>query len=292
MKFPEYPTPWQTKTIWAALTTLSVVGIGAIAVGLIWLMSRVLGFLQPILIPFAVAAVMAYLLDPAVTKISSWGTSRTRAVFAVFAALTLMIAGILLWIVPALSAQTANLARKVPHYTLQVKTLVLDFAQDVHVKYGIKLLPEFPTVDSAAIDGVAPLKLTPPDAPPAPAPPADGRNVKLAPPGAPTVQPLEKSAAVSEATGVKLPAAGADAEVQYDLQQFLNGDWAQTTLPAVLRSSWRFITTSVGGFLGVFGFLLSMVIVPIYLYYFLIESRNISDSWGNYLPLRASAFKD
>jgi predicted PurR-regulated permease PerM len=35
-----------------------------------------------------------------------------------------------------------------------------------------------------------------------------------------------------------------------------------------------------------------MVIVPIYLYYFLIESRKISESWGDYLPLRASEFKD
>jgi predicted PurR-regulated permease PerM len=34
------------------------------------------------------------------------------------------------------------------------------------------------------------------------------------------------------------------------------------------------------------------VIVPVYLYYFLIESRHIAESWGDYLPLRASAFKD
>ena len=94
---PDFPTPWQKKTIWAALTTLSVVGIGAIAVGLIWVMSLVLGFLQPILIPFAVAGVMAYLLDPVVTRIASWGTSRQRAVFAVFAMLVLLLAGILLW---------------------------------------------------------------------------------------------------------------------------------------------------------------------------------------------------
>jgi predicted PurR-regulated permease PerM len=32
--------------------------------------------------------------------------------------------------------------------------------------------------------------------------------------------------------------------------------------------------------------------VPIYLYYFLIESENIAQSWGDYLPLRASEFKD
>jgi hypothetical protein len=66
----------------------------------------------------------------------------------------------------------------------------------------------------------------------------------------------------------------------------------RTTLPAVLRNGWNLIRKSVGGFLGVFGFLLSMIIVPIYLYYFLIESRNISESWGDYIPLRASAFKD
>jgi predicted PurR-regulated permease PerM len=49
---------------------------------------------------------------------------------------------------------------------------------------------------------------------------------------------------------------------------------------------------SVGGFLGVFGFLLSLVIVPVYLWYFLIESRNIAGNWGDYVPLTKSAFKD
>jgi predicted PurR-regulated permease PerM len=48
----------------------------------------------------------------------------------------------------------------------------------------------------------------------------------------------------------------------------------------------------VGGVLGVFGFLLSMVIIPLYLFYFLIESAKIKATWADYLPLRASAFKD
>ena len=74
-----------------------------------------------------------------------------------------------------------------------------------------------------------------------------------------------------------------------DWQSFVQGDWLRTTLP---RLAWSFVTRSVGGFLGVFGFLLSLIIVPIYLYYFLIESKKIAESWGDYLPLRASAFKD
>ena len=285
MQNSEFPTPWQKKTIWAALTTASVVGIGAIAVGLVWVMSTVLGFLQPILIPFAVAAVMAYLLEPSVTRIASWGTSRQRAVFAVFALLLLILAGVLLWIVPALSAQTGNLARKVPHYTQQVKALVINFAHNVHVKYGVKLLPEItPLSDGTGMEATPPYVtepvVTPPKAPVAPSTPAPRSGPR---PNSANLPEVERSAEATTFT---------DTAPDYDLQQFLTGDWVRTTLPGVIRNTWRFITSSVGGFLGVFGFLLSMVIVPIYLFYFLIESRNISQSWGDYLPLRASAFKD
>ncbi len=66
MNVSEFPTPWQRKTFWVAISAVSLVAIGAIAVGFVWIGSKVLGFLQPILIPFAVAAVMAYLLDPVV----------------------------------------------------------------------------------------------------------------------------------------------------------------------------------------------------------------------------------
>jgi predicted PurR-regulated permease PerM len=62
--------------------------------------------------------------------------------------------------------------------------------------------------------------------------------------------------------------------------------------PTVLRNVSKFIGSSVGGFLGVFGFMLSFIIVPLYLYYFLIESAKIKQQWSDYLPLRASAFKD
>ena len=137
----EHPTAWQQKTIWSALTSLSVVCIGAVFVGVIWLLFTVVRFLQPILIPFAVAGVMAYLLDPVVSRIVRWGTSRQRAVWAVFVAVTLLLAGIVLWIVPALSEQTVNLAKRVPGYTRAARHMVVDFADDMRVKYGLRLLP-------------------------------------------------------------------------------------------------------------------------------------------------------
>ena len=36
----EFPTPWQQKTMWSALAALA---IGGIAVGLVWLVSTVIG---------------------------------------------------------------------------------------------------------------------------------------------------------------------------------------------------------------------------------------------------------
>jgi predicted PurR-regulated permease PerM len=62
--------------------------------------------------------------------------------------------------------------------------------------------------------------------------------------------------------------------------------------PGIFHFLGQFFTKSLGGFLGVVSVLLWIVIVPIYLYYLLVESKNIAESWGDYLPLRASAFKD
>ena len=274
MNTPEFPTPWQKKTIWTALTALSMVGIGTISVGLIWIISNVIGFLQPILIPFAVAGVMAYLLDPVVSRIVRWGTSRQRAVISVFAIVTLAFGGIMVWIIPAIWTQTANLVQKVPTYRERVTHGVEQFnlwAHSLEVKYGVRVLPQIPEkIDNPLAEPKStedPSSTTPNATTPPPEP--------LTPANDPAAKP-----------------ATTDAPATFYLQEFLKGDQLRKTLPGVLRKTWTFVTNSVGGFLGVFGFLVSMVIVPIYLYYFLIESKNIAESWGDYLPLRASTFKD
>ena len=272
MQAPEFPTPWQRKTLWVAISALAIVAIGAIAVGLVWTTSNVLGFLQPILIPFAVAAVMAYLLDPVVAKIVSWGTTRHRAVLAVFAAVTIALVGVLIWIVPAISQQTGNLARLVPRYTQRLTVLMVDVAKSIQTKTGFQLFPQLQPV----IEAPPGSDLEKPTGPVAPAP---GETAVATPP----VTPPAKTATAP---------TKAETDLQSDWHDLVSGEWVRTSLPTVLLNAWTFIKSSVGGFLGVFGFLLSMIIVPVYLYYFLIESSHIAKSWGDYLPLRASAFKD
>ena len=69
-----YPTAWQRRALWTIFTYVAIVGAGVVAVALIYFFGQAMGFFQPVLIPFAVAAVLAFLLEPIVRML----TSRTR----------------------------------------------------------------------------------------------------------------------------------------------------------------------------------------------------------------------
>jgi predicted PurR-regulated permease PerM len=274
MNTPSLPTPWQRKTIWTALTSLAVVTIGAIAVGLIWLGTEVLSFLQPILIPFAVAGVMAYLLEPVVSKLDQWKIPRTVSVLSVFAMASALLLWGAIWLIPLISHQTVKLYNKSGQYTVAAWNHVNDFAKNFRNRTGFNVLPDLAdaTEEDAKAAGAllagTPLQLTP--VPTAPAPHAG------APPDA------------------SRPAAAkpvANLEELLDVQQFLRGDWLKNALLALVNQTIRMLQSSVGGFLSVFGFLISLVIIPIYLFYFLIDARYISATWQDYLPLKNSRFK-
>lgn len=88
---PTYPTDFQKKILWRALTGVGVFTIGFLLVSLIWLGSQVLGYLQPVLIPIAVSGIVAYLLDPFVSWLQRKGLSRLKSVIAVFSSFIIAI---------------------------------------------------------------------------------------------------------------------------------------------------------------------------------------------------------
>ena len=72
--------------------------------------------LSPILTPFAVGALMAYLFDPLADKLESWKLSRTLAVTIVFLLISLLVFGIALILIPALERQIASFISNLPLY--------------------------------------------------------------------------------------------------------------------------------------------------------------------------------
>src|SRR5204862_2594759 len=88
--------------------------------------ANVVGFIQPILIPVAIAVILAYLLDPVVTKMCARGLGRTKAVFALFAIAFLSITALVAWLAPVVSMQATNVGRELPQYTLKARDTIVD----------------------------------------------------------------------------------------------------------------------------------------------------------------------
>jgi predicted PurR-regulated permease PerM len=264
------PTPFHLNALWTAIAAVSITLTVAIVVGVIFLGTQIIGFLQPILVPFAVAGVLAYLLDPLVAWLMRRGLSRERSVWTVFLVATLMVVGVGVIVIGTLREQWPRFQEVVPGLVEKARTNVSEFAVHLHDKlkkdYDIEIL-----------DYLGTTKETDPSATPG----------QMGP-------PLPVNATAPEGTApAPSPASGEkDVIKDFDLNELLSGAWIKQAVPRVASTVWTFIRNSVGGFLGVFGFLLSFVIVPLYLYYFLTESAVIKERWSEYVPLRESRFRD
>src|SRR5438067_2884446 len=133
----QYPTVWQKKMMWAALTALFIVLLAVIVASAVWLVANLISFLQPILIPVAIAAILAYLLDPLVTRMCRSGMSRVKAVVLLFTIAFLSITALVTWLVPMISMQSANFAGQLPTYTEKARDRIVEVIYRYDRAFGI-----------------------------------------------------------------------------------------------------------------------------------------------------------
>ena len=81
---------------------------------LVLVLGAVLYMLSPVLMPFAVAALFAYLADPIVDRLERRGLGRGLAVSLVFAVVLVVVIGIVLVLVPFIERQIANFLTQLP----------------------------------------------------------------------------------------------------------------------------------------------------------------------------------
>lgn len=211
------PSGFQKRSLWGAITALSIVTIGAITIGVMWLTGFVLSYLQPVLVPLAVAGIIAYLLDPIVSWLERRGWKHGRAMIAVYIAFLVLVV--------------------VLAYAVLVPTF--GQAQEIYEKRG--------TIQEQVTH---------------------------------LVQKGFSSTKNYFSTGV--------AEKYYTQ----GVEWISKEGPEIASQIGQEIWSRLRGAFGFFGYLLGMLLVPIYLFYFLREGHKISETWSDYIPLKASAFKD
>lgn len=89
------------------LQTALWIGLGLLILGLLWL-------LGPILTPFLLAAILAYVCNPLVDRLQRWGLPRMVAVLAMLLLLALLLVGLTLIIVPLIVEEVGILATRLP----------------------------------------------------------------------------------------------------------------------------------------------------------------------------------
>ncbi len=80
------------------------------------LLGAMLYYLGPVLTPFVIAALFAYLCDPLADRLERLGLNRTLSVSVVFLVFILVLAGVVLVAVPFLERQIASLIRQLPKW--------------------------------------------------------------------------------------------------------------------------------------------------------------------------------
>ncbi len=280
----EYPSTFQRKTLWTAITGAALLGTGAMSVYTVSVVARVLQFLQPVLVPVAFAGILAYLLQPLVDRLVKRGTPRFRAMMWVWIMFHLLILLLFLSVaVPTVSKGGRLIAARSDQWVQNIGNFTGQILEAV----------------DKLTDKVTNFKKAPATPPPATLPaisPAPVPATELA-----TIPPVEGTAsALTPAPGpLVLPPTLPDETLLADRDSPINpqksaaraAQWLAEHSEAISSRVVAYISSGVQGFLGIFGYLVGFILVPVYLYYFLKESDSIKQNWSNYVPLRASKFK-
>lgn len=248
---PKYPTRFQSKTIWRALTGIAILVIGILIVGLIWLAGKTLGYLQPVLVPLAVAGIVAYLLDPIVTWLQHRGLSRIKAVITVFASFVILLTALGFLIAPPIAKQVSDAFHDKEEIARKATTAMTEVKDAPWLKPLINYASEKVNPETGATH-------------------------------------IETEAIT---TDVVVQTANGDAYTKPDYQyrwQFLISKYAAQIAQTV--TGW--FSEGSSKILGMLGLTIGFVMAPIYLYYFLKESSSIKAHWHEYVPLKASRFKN
>ncbi len=118
---------------------------------IVWLLAGalflfILFLLQPVLTPFLIATLMAYLGDPVADRFERFGISRTLSVVIVFILITIFLVLFLLLFLPMIASQIDLLQSKFPAYILWFKQSALPWLQQTFgVEQNTELFDKFQT---------------------------------------------------------------------------------------------------------------------------------------------------
>lgn len=212
------------------LTVISVLILGWLLAGI-----NLVSYLRPVLLPLCAAAVLAYLFEPLVKKISKTSNNRKRAVFLIFSVLASISCVCIFWLVPNFLQESKKFGKKMPVYGLRIKTLGDNFAD------------KWLTLKGKFNQDIAAVYIT---------------EQPVAPKKFEDLLPDEWGTEVEK--------------------------WANLHKSEIVKQTFGLMQKSIGSLISI---IIGLVLIPIYLYYLLLEGPKIKEKWRSYLPFWESKLK-
>lgn len=313
------PTAFQKKTFWLALTGLSGTVIFALLIAFLWLAGIILGYLQQVLLPIAIAGIIAYLLEPLVSWLERRKMNRTMAVSSVLVAFLGVAALIITTIVPPIVDQTSDIVRNkeqilgksTQFFEDSLKNPYVEKAVNHYYERSLEMVQKHSaTRDNWLGEVISSLtgKKEAAEEEATQVLPAAKLNLtaeeKALYSGTGNAIPGEASAPALPAVGSAVAAvdsgAGRDAVDKKDATSDSSHlDAKQKLIRALENNSAAYGKILMGWFSsgreiisGGIGWIIGSILVPIFVFVFLKDSVSIREKWMVILPIRNSRFKE
>jgi predicted PurR-regulated permease PerM len=263
-KVMSQPTTFQQRTLWNAATGVSIMILGALMVGLVWLIGKVFGFLQPVLIPLIVAGIIAYVLDPVVRLLQTRGLSRFWSVVSLFTAILASIALLVIALIPAVNQGRGLLKKTFSTPAVAQQAIAKSNAIDEEASNDEE--------QNERLAGTLATELV-----------KMRQRHQQNPIGWMLTEVDDQGSPVTENTG------GTNAIES--LSKSRAGRMLFEYKGVILKTGREWISAGSTKLLGFLGLVLGMIMVPVYLFFFLKDSSSIREHWHDYVPLKNSEFK-
>jgi predicted PurR-regulated permease PerM len=260
------PTKRQARVLWFSLTMFSVAVVMVLLGLLVWGVSIVLHRLSAVMVPMAVALILAYILNPVVEFLQHRrNMPRMWAVTFVFGLAALLILSVLASALPGLNRESRKLVHEAPVYMEKIGAKLGDFADG---SLG-QQLPE------TWREALRPAKRIPPST----------NSAEILPASAVTNSVNEVS------VGTNAPSPLNNEEPMFN-SGMIGGDEMIPALSHAMVIAARWFTAQLGKVSTWMEFLIGLMLVPVYLFYFLLEKEEITRHWTDYLPIKEGRAKD
>ena len=250
-----YPTPLQQRVMWSALTLLSLAFIVVLACASAYGLVQLFVALEAVLLPVLVAGILAYLLNPVVKWLQRYVVRRIWAVLVVMLAAFGLMTSLFLCIVPPLVKQSNELYDNKEYIASNIITSTKKLLQeDRYVQHVVDMLYKKAVKE-------------------------DAENTPVA------EAPRTDSVTVTAEQTVTASATAPDYETKLQVIFTHHSGYLVQKGVEWLTAGGRFLFGLTYVFIGI-------IVIPVFLFYFLLETEPIAKNWDKILPLRNSYLKD